>query len=216
MTPIRPQPTVGPGRLTAYAFLEQKRHRSMLLTLAVGVLLLVCGSRAGLGSWWAAVALPLGVVLVALGMAARLWATLYHAGHKNDELITEGPYSLCRNPMYTANVVGGLGVMLATLTVTAPLLFLLAVAVHYGVTVRREEARLRRRHGPRFEAYRAATPAFLPAWARLREPATYPVRAALFRERIRHALWPALAFATVLLVGLLHLHHALPTLVNLV
>ena len=216
MTPIPSQPTVGPGRPTARGFLKSKRHRSMLLVLAVCVLLLLCGSHAGLGSWSAMVALPLGALLVGLGMAGRLWATLYHAGHKNDELITLGPYSVCRNPMYTANVVGGLGVMLATMTVTAPLLFLLAVAIHYGMTVRREEARLRRRHGARFEAYRAATPAFIPAWARLREPETYAVRAALFRLRIRHALWPALAFALVLLAGLLRLRGDLPTLVRLV
>jgi protein-S-isoprenylcysteine O-methyltransferase Ste14 len=216
MTPIRSRPAADAARPVAHGFLEQKRHRSMLLVLAASLLLLLCGSRAGLGSWSALAALPSGALLVGLGMAGRLWATLYHAGHKNAELLTLGPYSVCRNPMYTANVVGGLGVMLATVTVTAPLLFLLAVAMHYRLVTRREEARLLRRHGARFAAYRAATPAFLPAWRRLGEPLGYLVHPALFRQRIRHALWPSLAFAAVLLIDLLHLHHAVPTLVHLV
>ncbi len=216
MTPIPSRPTVGAARPVAHGFLKQKRHRSMLLALAACLLLVLCGSRAGLGSWAALVALPLAALLVGLGMAGRLWATLYHAGHKNEELLTEGPYSVCRNPMYTANVVAGLGVTMATLTVTAPILFLLAVAMHYRATVRLEEARLLRRHGARFEAYRAATPAFLPAWSRLSEPSGYMVRPALFRERIRHALWPTMAFAAVLLIDLLHLHHAMPMLARLV
>src|SRR6476660_1715925 len=34
------------------------------------------------------------------GTALRLWATGYVGGRKRRELVTEGPYSLCRNPLY--------------------------------------------------------------------------------------------------------------------
>ena len=35
--------------------------------------------------------------------AIRIWATLFIGGRKNDELQVDGPYSVCRNPLY----VGG-------------------------------------------------------------------------------------------------------------
>ena len=38
----------------------------------------------------------LGYVLLVGGLGIRLWSTLYIGGRKSKELVTAGPYSLCR------------------------------------------------------------------------------------------------------------------------
>jgi protein-S-isoprenylcysteine O-methyltransferase Ste14 len=34
------------------------------------------------------------------GLGFRFWATLYLGGRKGSSVIAEGPYSVCRNPLY--------------------------------------------------------------------------------------------------------------------
>lgn len=37
------------------------------------------------------------------GLGFRFWATLYVGGRKGSSVISEGPYSVCRNPLYLAS-----------------------------------------------------------------------------------------------------------------
>ena len=41
-----------------------------------------------------------GITLVGISSMGRMWCSLYIAGYKDNRLVTEGPYSLCRNPLY--------------------------------------------------------------------------------------------------------------------
>ena len=40
-----------------------------------------------------------GMFLVAIGSLGRMWCSLYIAGYKDRVLITQGPYSMTRNPL---------------------------------------------------------------------------------------------------------------------
>ena len=51
-----------------------------------------------------------GCTLVGIATVGRLWCALYIAGYKTDKLITSGPYSMCRNPLYFFSLLGGIGV----------------------------------------------------------------------------------------------------------
>ena len=80
-------------------------------------------------------------------------------GHK---LITEGPYSVVRNPIYT----GMFGMLLATgLAVSHWIGLLIAIvvfAVGTAIRVRSEEKLLREAFGEEFEAYTRVVPAVVP------------------------------------------------------
>ena len=80
-------------------------------------------------------------------------------GHK---LVTEGPYSIVRNPIYT----GMFGMLLATgLAVShwIGLAFAIVVfAIGTFIRVRSEERLLREMFGPEFEAYARKVPAVIP------------------------------------------------------
>ncbi len=111
----------------------------------------------------------LSLLLVIAGAVGRVWAGLYLGGRKNAVLMQEGPYSLCRHPLYFFSALGALGIAIQShrlLTALAVLLFFLLV---YPRTMRAEERRLAREFGETFRQYRDGTPAFFPKFSLYRD-----------------------------------------------
>ena len=87
---------------------------------------------------------------------------LYIGGNKNDRLVTTGPYSLCRNPLYVFSVIGvvGCGFMIQSLIYTVVL-----TSVTFAIllqTARKEEEYLSGEFAEDYINYRNNTPRFLP------------------------------------------------------
>ena len=55
-----------------------------------------------------------GLVLTFIGCLGRVWCLVHIAGRKNNELVMEGPYSLCRNPLYLFGLIARVGVAFST------------------------------------------------------------------------------------------------------
>ena len=79
----------------------------------------------------------MGMILVAIASLGRMWCSLYIAGYKDDRLVTDGPYSICRNPLYFFSMIGVLGIGCATETVTFPLVFIILFALYYPFVVKK-------------------------------------------------------------------------------
>jgi len=103
-----------------------------------------------------------GVILVAKGVLGRVWATMYIGGKKNSTLVTTGPYSMCRNPLYLFSFIAGLGVTVAFENLLLIGLYVLAFSLYYPNVIRSEEKRLESIFGAEFVAYKGASPAFFP------------------------------------------------------
>jgi hypothetical protein len=119
----------------------------------------------------------------------RLWCSVYIAGYKTDKLITQGPYSMCRNPLYFFSLLGALGVGFATGTFLFPLLILIAFGWYYPFVIKSEEAGLMKMHKSEFEIYVKKVPRFFPKISLLQEPDEYIVKPIVFKEHIFSALW---------------------------
>ena len=130
-----------------------------------------------------------GCFLVAIASLGRLWCSLYIAGYKTATLITQGPYSMCRHPLYFLSFLGAVGVGLATETILIPAIILLGFGLYYPYIMRSEEVDLLQRHGDAYKIYRDATPLFFPNLSKLQEPETYTVKTRIFRQHIFDALW---------------------------
>jgi protein-S-isoprenylcysteine O-methyltransferase Ste14 len=130
----------------------------------------------------------LGVILVGSGIVGRLWCAQYIAGRKTDSLIVEGPYSVCRNPLYFFSLLGGTGVGLCTESLTLMLVIPAVFAVIYPITILSEERVLQKIHGKAYDDYMTRVPRFFPKWSLLSEPAEYTVNTRIFRREMQDSL----------------------------
>ena len=110
----------------------------------------------------------IGVLLAVTGFCGRLWCLSYVAGRKKKVLVTAGPYSLCRHPLYLFSFVGGLGLGLCTQTLSAAVLFALGFALYYPRAIRGEEAFLSDNF-PDYKEYKRRVPRFVPRWSNFAE-----------------------------------------------
>ena len=156
-----------------------------------------------------------GVVLVAVAALGRTWCSMYIAGYKGRVLVSEGPYSVCRNPLYFFSLLGGIGLGLTTKNVTVPLIFLGGFGIYYSMVIRREEQALRQAFGRDYDEYEKVTPRFLPRFSLLREPREYMVDPRIFRVHLLSAVWFVWLIALAAVIEALHDAHVLPSLLAL-
>jgi len=133
--------------------------------------------------------LTLGGILAAIGAFGRLWCSLYISGYKNKTLITVGPYSLCRNPLYFFSFIGSLGIGLSTASFTIPMIIVCGFALYYPLVVSDEEARLALLHKEHYQRYRQMTPSIFPRFSAFSEPGEYKVHPMIFRKDIGDSVW---------------------------
>lgn len=156
-----------------------------------------------------------GILLVTIGSMGRLWCSLYIGGYKTDRLITAGPYSMCRNPLYFFSLLGGTGVGLITENFTIPLLFLCGFCLYYPFVILSEQKHLLTIHGKEYETYLRTVPSFFPKPALLREPAEYVVKIHIFGRRMLGALYFIWLSGIIELIEDLHQVKLLPVFFKL-
>jgi len=151
----------------------------------------------------------LGLGLIALAVAGRTWCTLYIGGRKKREIVSVGPYSLSRNPLYVFSVLGALGIGMTSGSIAVGLLVAAFAFVIFDGVVRREEAYLESHFGDTYAAYRRRVPRWLLPQGHWRDAEHLDVRPKLVLITFRDASIMLLALPVVegveALRGLLHL-----------
>lgn len=141
---------------------------SLLFGLAIGCALLFGESRWEMSPLIEESLMLLACFMAGIGAFGRIWCSLYIAGYKNNVLVIEGPYSMCRNPLYFFSFIGGIGVACATETFTVPLLTALAFGIYYPSIIRKEQERLISLFGDAYRNYCRSVPSFIPSLSRLK------------------------------------------------
>jgi protein-S-isoprenylcysteine O-methyltransferase Ste14 len=129
-----------------------------------------------------------GVTLVITAVLGRFWSILYIGGRKNSTIMQDGPYSMCRHPLYFFSTLGviGFGLMLGSLVLTAVLgavSFLILSA-----TAAREETALRDLFGPAYDEYATRVPRILPRLSLFRTEGEVTFKVAELRRNLMDAL----------------------------
>jgi protein-S-isoprenylcysteine O-methyltransferase Ste14 len=122
-----------------------------------------------------------GFVLVALACLGRIWCSAFIAGHKDEQLVTSGPYARCRHPLYACSLVGALGLGLTTRSplLCAVVVALIAALVVYAAAC--EEQFLEAQFPDEFRAYVTAVPnKWWPRAAAAAMPERIEVRPAIY------------------------------------
>jgi protein-S-isoprenylcysteine O-methyltransferase Ste14 len=142
-----------------------------------------------------------GFLLVALACLGRIWCSLFIAGHKDEVLVTTGPYALCRHPLYSFSVVGALGLGLTSRSVLLCVFVVVLIMALVIYAASCEEQFLADAFPEEFKAYLVATPhKWLPKSNGVALPAVLDVRPAVFWKAFLDAgsfflLWVLVALA---------------------
>jgi protein-S-isoprenylcysteine O-methyltransferase Ste14 len=112
-----------------------------------------------------------GLSVALLGEAIRFWGVLYAGGATRTtakvgarRLVTDGPFSHVRNPLYIGNFFLNLGIVIMS-RAWWPWMLLVSFAVfgiQYGLIVREEERFLSEKFGAQYEEYCRLVPRWIP------------------------------------------------------
>lgn len=129
-----------------------------------------------------------GILLIISGVLGRFWSILYIGGHKNAQVMQDGPYSICRHPLYlfSTTAVLGFGMMLGSVIVTIALTG--AVFAILSNIAAKEERFLRGTFGRDYETYAARVPRILPAPRQFRTAPTVTFDVTTLKRNLRDAL----------------------------
>ena len=134
----------------------------------------------------------LGLIAIMVCVLGRAWCSLYIGGRKKQEIVTSGPYSLCRNPLYVFSFIGAFGIGAQTGSLTVGATFAVACWIVFRIVASREESVVR-------------TPRFVPNLRLWRDEAELSVRPAFFRRTVRDGL--VFLLALPVFEGLEHLQN---------
>ncbi len=130
-----------------------------------------------------------GLFLLTICCFGRLWALMYISGIKKRQLVTDGPYSMLRHPLYLFSLIGVCGIGLASENLLVLALLIIFYLLYYPLTILVEEKKLIKKFGASYREYMKSTPRFLPKLSLYREPELYNVRTAKFVRNFADGMW---------------------------
>lgn len=166
------------------AKLKKRLFIPKLLFWPVIAFALLSQSRYIEAGFWDTTFEVVSLVLLSVGAIGRVWVSAYISGRKSVELVTDGPYSMTRNPLYFFSFIAYVGAGLAFERVTLAVAFgVLFFATHWS-TIIAEETKLRESFGDQFDDYARRVPRFVPRPGLFKMPEFVTFRTAAFNRAI--------------------------------
>ena len=153
--------------------------RKIVLLLAVGfgiVIFALTSSRYATDSATHEAIEWIGIGLIAICIVGRTWSSLYIGGRKIVDLVTIGPYSIVRNPLYFFSVIGAAGIGAQAGNITVTLACTCIGFLVFSIVAQQEERLLLKRHRQSYVAYLRRVPRFFPDPSLWRDEPTLTVR----------------------------------------
>ncbi|HUY36572.1 MAG TPA: isoprenylcysteine carboxylmethyltransferase family protein [Pirellulales bacterium] len=161
-----------------------------VLGIAFGALVLTSAPMVPAVAWGHLPFEVLGWLAFIAGAVMRFWSTLYIGGRKTRVVVCDGPYSICRNPLYVGTFLVALSTALLLKSLTFGIGILIGAAFYALATVPAEERYLSATLGEAYDRYCRRVPRFWPRWSSFQTPAEITVDVhALRRESVRAARW---------------------------
>lgn len=140
------------------------------------------------GSWWDVFADAIAWLMFLVGGCWRFWATLYIGGQKEHRVVRDGPYSVCRHPLYLGTLVMYAAVPVFLHSWTVAVILAVASVFYYVGTIPAEEAQLRAILGAEYATYCERVPRLIPRWSLFQTAAVVPVSVAALAGEARRAI----------------------------
>jgi protein-S-isoprenylcysteine O-methyltransferase Ste14 len=201
-TAVAAAPTAPVAEISLYASVAYRwRVTVTAISLLVGLMVtLFSGPMTVSPLWLDATVLLLGWSILVFGLAIRLWGTAAIAGRKGIKVVCDGPYALCRNPLYWGTFLIAVSMTLFLQSGTFAVSLIPPVLLYLFKVVPAEERFLKHRLGSDYTRYCERTPRWWPQWNAVSLARTSPASSVgWYAECRRQIIWlllPALAYAT--------------------
>ncbi|MFZ9688953.1 MAG: methyltransferase family protein [Phycisphaerales bacterium] len=186
-----------------------------MLSCSVFALALVTGHSWVEPGWMDQALAVAGFSLLIVAMAGRIWCGSHIAGRKTIELVTDGPYSICRNPLYFFSLLAFVGAGLSFESLSLAAIFGAVFFLTHWRTIHNEERVLRERFGAGFDAYAARVPRLIPRPSLYHAEPFHNVGTVAFNRILREALLVPLVYLAAQGIEFAHDHGAIPVLLHL-
>lgn len=186
-----------------------------ILSGSVFALALVTGHAWGESSLVDQALAALGFSMLIVAMAGRIWCGSHIAGRKTIELVTDGPYSICRNPLYFFSLLAFIGAGLSFESMTLAAIFGAVFFITHWRTIHIEERVLRERYGAPFDDYVARVPRLIPRPSLYHAEPFHQVGTVAFNRILREALLLPLVYLAAQAIEFGHDHGGIPVLLRL-
>jgi protein-S-isoprenylcysteine O-methyltransferase Ste14 len=170
---------------------KQKRRIWTLWLLAAAFITFHLVARPGfpLDSLALTLIAQFGTLLTSVGVIGRIWSIIYVGGVKNSQLVTEGPYSVTRNPLYLFSLIAISGICLVFGSLLATAVFTLLAYFVFKYTAKREALHLSYLFGEHYAEYARRTPLFWPDFSMFSWGQVHTVPGKALRVTTRDALF---------------------------
>ncbi|HBP30946.1 MAG: methyltransferase family protein [Advenella sp.] len=155
-----------------------------------------------------------GLVLILCGALGRIWSSLYLNGRKNTELMTHGPYSVTRNPLYMFSIMGVTGMGLLSGSVLTGLISGGLIYLVFNWVIAQEEDTLQMIFGAPYSNYKQHVPRLGITLRHWNNPAHLEISMKALGRTVREALYFLLAGPFFILLNYLHKDAILPVLAH--
>lgn len=176
--------------MIAFIFGKQKYQLSNLSTVLINVV---------------------GLLLCIAATLGRTWCSFYISGFKNKKVISEGPYSTSRNPLYLYSLLGAIGLGLITQTISVLAFVLLSFVVYYPFVIIGEEENLEKVLGEEYLSYKRSVPRFIPKFSLFKQPKEYVVKPRIFFKDLKDNAMFLIIFNSIILINALKASGIIPT-----
>ena len=161
----------------------------------------------------------IGLLLLFIGIIGRLYATLYIGGMKNsgsdgNSFISDGIYSVCRNPLYFFSFIALLGILFLKGQLILVAIIAVIFLIIYRFTILSEEKFLSDKFGESYKEFLKSTPRFFPNFSKFTYSQKLEIRPFFLHKEIKRAfVWIFGAFC-IYLVSFLQSFGVLPVLIT--
>jgi protein-S-isoprenylcysteine O-methyltransferase Ste14 len=153
-------------------------------------------------------------LLLLLATMGRVWTAAYISGRKTQELVSDGPYSLTRNPLYFFSFLAYLGGGLAFEKLSVAFIFGVVFFLSHWPTILAEEAKLRGIFGDQYDEYAKSVPRFLPRLGPMKLPDSVTFKPASFNRAVLDCSCVMSAFILAHLIEYTQNQHLIPILIR--
>ncbi|MDD5135547.1 MAG: isoprenylcysteine carboxylmethyltransferase family protein [Phycisphaerae bacterium] len=153
-----------------------------------------------------------GYILLLAGISLRMWSTLYIGQRKSKKLITDGPFSMCRNPLYFGSLLMAIGIALCFENLILLIFVLVVLVPIHLLVILSEEEQLLKNFGTAYEEYKKQVPRLWFAFSRYQSPELIEVSTRAVRRATMEMILLLLIPPLGDLIETLHFNGVLPVL----